>query len=98
MSFTKARFSAKFDQTLLMFRQISILLLCMTLISCSGKEDKIYPKKTMITESVYSSVTIQPDSLYQAFAIVNGILDVIAKELVKVGLVKKSGRGLIDNK
>lgn len=29
---------------------------------------------------------------------VNGILDVIAKELVKVGLVKKSGRGLIDNK
>jgi len=29
---------------------------------------------------------------------VNGILDVIAKELVAVGKVKKSGRGLIDNK
>lgn len=29
---------------------------------------------------------------------VNGILDVIAKELVASGVVKKSGRGLIDNK
>lgn len=29
---------------------------------------------------------------------VNGILDVIAKELVTSGVVKKSGRGLIDNK
>ncbi len=29
---------------------------------------------------------------------VNGILDVMAKELVKLGRVKKSGRGLIDNK
>lgn len=29
---------------------------------------------------------------------VNGILDVIAKELVAKGVVKKSGRGLIDNK
>lgn len=29
---------------------------------------------------------------------VNGILDVIAKELVAAGTIKKSGRGLIDNK
>lgn len=29
---------------------------------------------------------------------VNGILDVIAKEMVSAGAVKKSGRGLIDNK
>ena len=29
---------------------------------------------------------------------VNGILDVIAKELLTSGAVKKSGRGLIDNK
>ena len=28
-----------------------------------------------ITESVYSSVTIQPDSLYQAYAVVSGILE-----------------------
>jgi transcription antitermination protein NusB len=29
---------------------------------------------------------------------INGILDVISKELMKTGAVKKSGRGLIDNK
>ncbi len=29
---------------------------------------------------------------------INGILDVIAKELITLGAVKKSGRGLIDNK
>ncbi len=29
---------------------------------------------------------------------INGILDVIAKELVNLGAIKKSGRGLIDNK
>jgi len=29
---------------------------------------------------------------------INGILDVIAKELVSSGDMKKSGRGLIDNK
>ncbi len=29
----------------------------------------IYPQKIDLTESVYSSVTIQPDSLYQAYAL-----------------------------
>jgi len=29
---------------------------------------------------------------------INGILDVISKELKEAGAVKKSGRGLIDNK
>lgn len=29
---------------------------------------------------------------------INGILDVISKELIGIGVVKKSGRGLIDNK
>ena len=43
--------------------------------SCSNKKDKILPTKRPLTESVYSSVTIQPDSLYQAYAIVAGILD-----------------------
>lgn len=35
-----------------------------------------------LTESVYTSVTIQPDSLYQSYAIVSGILD---KNLVEEG-------------
>lgn len=45
------------------------------LFSCSKKEEKILPIERDLTESVYSSVIIQPDSLYQAYAIVSGILE-----------------------
>lgn len=51
---------------------LSILFI---IISCSKKKDRILPTQRPLTESVYSSVTIQPDSLYQAYAIVSGILD-----------------------
>ncbi|AXG70748.1 putative efflux pump membrane fusion protein [Kordia sp. SMS9] len=44
------------------------------IISCSKKE-KILPTEQTLVESVYASATIQPDSLYQAYAIVGGILD-----------------------
>lgn len=50
--------------------------------SCSDKQDRTYPERTVITESVYSSVTVQPDSLYLAYASVGGILD---KNLVEEG-------------
>lgn len=50
--------------------------------SCSKKEETIFPTKTRLTESVYSSVIIQPDSLYQAYAAVNGIVD---RNLVEEG-------------
>jgi multidrug efflux pump subunit AcrA (membrane-fusion protein) len=43
--------------------------------SCSVKPEKILPVKRELTQSVYSSLTIQPDSLYQAHAIVAGILE-----------------------
>lgn len=45
------------------------------LISCTSNGDKIKPTRNTISESVYSSVTIQPDSLYQVYAAVSGILD-----------------------
>ncbi|TAI48439.1 efflux RND transporter periplasmic adaptor subunit [Flagellimonas allohymeniacidonis] len=45
------------------------------LLGCNNEDGRILPKKTAITESVYASVTIQPDSLYQAYAAVAGILD-----------------------
>lgn len=51
---------------------LSILFI---ITSCSKKKDRILPTKRPLTESVYSSVTIQPDSSYQAYAIVAGILD-----------------------
>ena len=68
-------------------RIISLVITCLVLISCSKKEDKILPKETNLIESVYSSVTIQPDSLYQVYAIVSGILD---QNLVTEGdIIKK---------
>ena len=45
------------------------------MFSCSNNEDKIRPTERPLTESVYTSETVQPDSLYQAYAIVAGILD-----------------------
>ncbi|GAA4810201.1 efflux RND transporter periplasmic adaptor subunit [Litoribaculum gwangyangense] len=43
--------------------------------ACSEKKDRTLPIQRPITESVYSSVTVQPDSLYEVYAIVSGILD-----------------------
>lgn len=56
---------------------MKILLISFFLVitSCSKKKDRILPIKNSLIESVYSSVTIQPDSLYQAYATVAGILD-----------------------
>ncbi len=45
------------------------------LTSCNQKQEKILPSKSILTESVYSSVTIQPDSLYQLYAVVAAILE-----------------------
>lgn len=64
------------------------LTLFFIIFSCFNNEDKILPTERSLTESVYSSVTIQPDSLYQVYAIVSGILDI---NLVEEGdMVSKS--------
>ncbi|TGV04343.1 efflux RND transporter periplasmic adaptor subunit [Flavivirga rizhaonensis] len=54
---------------------IRLICILLTIVSCSENKDKILPTERNLTESVYSSVTIQPDSLYQVYAIVAGILD-----------------------
>ena len=69
--------------------KMSFLIL---LVSCDGEQEKIYPQVTAITESVYSSVTIQPDSLYQAYAIVNGIVE---KNLVEEGEEVQKGDPIV---
>jgi len=51
---------------------MTLILLC---FSCGRDQEKIYPQKTSLTSSVYASVTIQPDSLYQIYSAVAGILD-----------------------
>lgn len=50
--------------------------------SCSKREEGIKPQRARLVESVYSSATIQPDSLYMAYATVMGILD---RNLVEEG-------------
>lgn len=54
----------------------SILLIS----GCSNQEEKIMPEERDITASVYASVTVQPDSLYQVYAAVGGILDALIVE------------------
>lgn len=61
-------------------------------LACSSEQEKVLPQRTSLTESVYSSVTIQPDSLYQAYAIVAGILD---KNLVEEGALVEKGDAIL---
>jgi len=71
---------------------VRVFFISLVLMSCTKKQDKILPTEKTLTESVYSSVTIQPDSLYQAYAIVAGILD---NNLVDEGFVVSKGQTLI---
>lgn len=64
----------------------------LVLISCGNEPEKILPQKTTLTESVYASVTVQPDSLYQVYAAVAGILD---NNLVEEGDIVKKGTPLL---
>jgi len=50
-------------------------LLFTSLVACKKDQEGIRPTVASLTESVYSSVTIQPDSLYEVYATVSGILD-----------------------
>tara|TARA_R110002095_G_scaffold57635_2_gene49476 strand:+ start:261 stop:1340 length:1080 start_codon:yes stop_codon:yes gene_type:complete len=67
-------------------------ILFFIIFSCFNNKDKTLPTERPLTESVYSSVTIQPDSLYQVYAIVAGILD---NNLVEEGDVVLKGETLI---
>jgi multidrug resistance efflux pump len=60
--------------------------------SCTDTEEKILPQQRTITQSVYSSVTVQPDSLYQVFAAVSGLLEI---NFVEEGDVVRAGAPLM---
>ena len=58
-----------------MNKQIGLLSFLLLFTACAGNQDGITPEHRDITESVYASVEIQPDSLYQAYAVVSGIIE-----------------------
>jgi HlyD family secretion protein len=59
-----------------------LLMLLFACTGCSKASTRILPEKSEIIESVYASVIVQPDSLYEVYAAVGGILD---KNLVEEG-------------
>ncbi|MCF4101157.1 efflux RND transporter periplasmic adaptor subunit [Gillisia sp. M10.2A] len=71
-----------------MYRYGYWVLLVLLMQSCNNEEERVQPMRTQITELVYSSVTIQPDSLYKVFASVNGILE---RNLVEEGDIVRKG-------
>jgi multidrug resistance efflux pump len=66
-------------------------LVILTFLSCKEKVEKTKPFLTQLTESVYTSVTIQPDDLYSVYASVSGILD---KQFIEEGDIVKKGEKL----
>jgi multidrug efflux pump subunit AcrA (membrane-fusion protein) len=71
---------------------LNLSFLVFFIFSCSNRNNGIKPELKEVTESVYASVVIQPDSLYQAYAIVSGILD---SNIVEEGDLVEKGQSLI---
>lgn len=70
----------------------SLFFISVLLFSCRDNQDRILPQKRNLIESVYTSLTIQPDSLYKAYSAVSGIVD---RVLVEEGKLVKRGDKLI---
>ena len=73
-------------------KTIYLTIVVLFFISCSNQQEKILPESKDLTESVYTSIIIQPDSLYQVYAIVAGILDA---NLVEEGSLVSKNEGLL---
>lgn len=61
-------------------------------ISCQDKSDSITAQKRAVTESVYASVIVQPDSMYYVHSMVSGILE---RNLLEEGSMVKTGEPII---
>lgn len=75
-----------------LMKVVTVILISLFFFSCSESVEKITAKRAMLVESVYSSVIVQPDSLYKAYASVIGILD---DNLVEEGDVVDAGTPII---
>lgn len=73
-------------------KAVFLILVFFMAYSCSKEAEKTTPQRARLVESVYSSATIQPDSLYMAYATVMGILE---RNLVEEGETVQAGTPII---
>ncbi|NND35376.1 MAG: HlyD family efflux transporter periplasmic adaptor subunit [Saprospiraceae bacterium] len=57
-----------------------MLTCCLFVLSCQERTDGIKPDISVLTESVYASVVVQPDSLYDVYASTQGLIERIFVE------------------
>ncbi|WP_224485234.1 efflux RND transporter periplasmic adaptor subunit [Robertkochia aurantiaca] len=70
----------------------AIFIVFLIIFSCKGEKEGVFPEKTDLTTAVYASVTVRPDSLYQLYARVSGIID---RNLVREGDTVRRNQKLI---
>ena len=58
-------------------RFLIFVVLSIITFDCKNDKERIQPRKGSITQSVYASLTVIPDSLYSVYAAVGGIIDKI---------------------
>lgn len=94
MAIRHNRLPAHLRSMLLNADKAAVLLapVLMFLAGCGEKQETITPQLQDITESVYASVTVQPDSMYLAHAAVTGILE---RNLVEEGQLVADGAVLL---
>ena len=80
------KFEDRFTQRAYLFLPVFVFL------SCNKPSETVTVQKRTITESVYASVVVQPDSLYYVHAIVSGILD---RNLFEEGSMVRAGDPII---
>jgi HlyD family secretion protein len=73
-------------------KSLYAIIIALFFFSCLKEEGKILATERSLTESVYASVIIQPDSLYQVFSIVSGIIE---QNLIEEGDIVKKNQALI---
>lgn len=78
MSIDRSNFVFLLKTKIVIMRKFVYVLIVLVFMSCGSEESTTtLPQRKDITESVYSSVTIQPDSMYQVYAAITGILEKI---------------------
>jgi len=70
-----------------------LITIAVIMSACGGEKGRIQPQRKDITEWVYASVTVKPDSLYKAYALVSGILEEV---LVREGDTVSRGSPLFN--